>query len=482
MLAFVPLFVRLLGTEAYGLIVLSSTGISILGNIDLGLSITLNREVAAGGMADIPQRNLAALAGTLELLYWTAALLFSLAGVLLAPYLTGHWLNVASLPAASVVGALRLMAPAVALQLPITIYSAALLGRGRQASLSIIASAASSARTIGAAALLLYYKADIEIYFALQLAVTLVQVLVMRGGYRRQFPAAVSMLKVGWAELGRLWRFSAGVAVISATAVLISQLDKVLISWLLPLRDVGYYGIAWALTGGLRILSAPVFNALFPRLTKAVASRDSGEAEKVYHSATQLLSVLIWPPAWLMLLCSEPLLYLWTHNAGLAGASAPALSFLAVGGALNGLMLLPFALQLANGWTRLTMWLYVGSLAFLVPALYLGATWYGLTGVAAVWPAINLGYLVIGVALMHRRLLPGRMWLWYLRDCAAPCLASLLVVAVLLHWRPDRVSLGSQLPWLALAYLAQTAAAVLAAPAVRSALHKTVLRLRGRLA
>jgi O-antigen/teichoic acid export membrane protein len=481
MLAFVPLFVRLLGSEAYGLIVLSSTGISILGNVDLGLSMTLNREVAAGATVEFPHFNLMALAGTLEVLYWMAALLVSTAGLLLAPYLTGHWLNIASLPADSVVRALRLMVPSIALQLPVTIYSAALLGRGRQASLSIIASAASSVRTIGAAALLVLYKPDIELYFALQLAVTLAQVLVMRRSYRRQFPAATpSTFRSGWAELGRLWHFSAGVAVISGTAVLISQMDKILISWLLPLRDVGYYGIAWALTAGLRILSAPVFNALFPRLTKAVSKGGEEEVGRVYHSSNQLLSVMIWPAAWLLALFPEPLLYLWTHNAGLARSSAPALALLSIGGALNGISLLPFALQLAYGWTRLTLRIYLWSLLVMVPGLYFAASTYGLTGAAAMWPIFNLGCLAAAVILMHRRLLRDGLLRWVLQDSVAPCLATLLAALLLLPTRPETLSLARQAPWFAFAYLVLTAAAVLAAPTVRSLVLQAARKLAPR--
>ena len=476
MLAFVPIFVRLLGTEAYGLIVLATAGISILGNVDLGLSITLNREVAAIGTADAAHEGLASLARTLEILYWAGACVVSVAGFAFAPAITLHWLNLGSMSPASVIRALRLMAPALALQLPVTLYSSVLLGQGRQAALSIIASITASTRTAGAAILLLFHP-SIEMYFAAQLATTAAQAIFMQHGFRKSFPAAPAALKAGWHEFKRVWRFSAGVAIISATGVLMSQMDKVLISWLLPLRDVGYYGIGWALTGGLRILTTPVFNALFPRLTKAAAADHKTDIERLYQGASQLMSVLIWPPTCLLLLFSQPILYLWTRDAELARISAPALGLLAIGSALNGVMLMPFALQLAHGWTRLTINIYVGSSVLMFPGLYLATSWFGLTGAAAIWPILNLGYMLVGIKLMHRRLLPRDMWRWYLRDCAAPFASALMVCVLLMEWRPDNWSWKGQIAWFALSYVLASLASVLSAPMIRSALHTFLLRL-----
>ena len=62
------------------------------------------------------------------------------------------------------------------------------------------------------------------------------------------------------------------------------------------------------------------------------------------------------------------------------------LSFLVIGMALHGILTMPYALQLANGWTRLTIGTNVVAIVVLAPALVLLAKLYGGIGAAVVWP------------------------------------------------------------------------------------------------
>jgi hypothetical protein len=57
---------------------------------------------------------------------------------------------------------------------------------------------------------------------------------------------------------------------------------------------------------------------------------------------------------------------------------------------------------------------------------------FGGVGAAFVWLALNLGYVAIGIPLMHRRLLPTEMSRWYWVDVLPPLAAS---TGVGLAWR-----------------------------------------------
>jgi hypothetical protein len=57
-------------------------------------------------------------------------------------------------------------------------------------------------------------------------------------------------------------------------------------------------------------------------------------------------------------------------------------------------------------------------------------TWYGAAGAASIWVALNVGYLLISVPVMHLRLLPGEQWRWYAQDVGRPLLAGLGVAVV----------------------------------------------------
>src|SRR2546426_9000209 len=89
--ALIPLYVHLMGVEAYGLVGLLPTLQALFVPLDLGLSTTLNRELAVAS-ADVSSRRAAIhIVRTIEIVYWTAAILFGLAITLGAPYLATHW-------------------------------------------------------------------------------------------------------------------------------------------------------------------------------------------------------------------------------------------------------------------------------------------------------------------------------------------------------------------------------------------------------
>ena len=130
-----------------------------------------------------------------------------------------------------------------------------------------------------------------------------------------------------------------------------------------------------------------------------------------------MMSVLILPAALVVALFSRELLLLWTRNPVTVEHSHILLSLLVIGTTLNGLMNLPYSLQLAHGWTKLAFYTNVVAVAFLAPALVVITRHYGAVGAASIWVILNSGYVLITVQLMHRRLLPDEKWRWLRQGC-----------------------------------------------------------------
>jgi O-antigen/teichoic acid export membrane protein len=133
-------------------------------------------------------------------------------------------------------------------------------------------------------------------------------------------------------------------------------------------------------------------------------------------------------------------------------------------------MHLPYTLQLAHGWTRLTVWVNSASLLVLAPAIYLGVSTYGVEAAAVAWILLNAGYVIIGLPLMHRRLLPAEKWRWYGQDVLAPlcaALAPLLIIRALTS--PPALSQPLEsMAVLAAATITVLVAAILVTPLGRS--------------
>lgn len=425
-LVFVPLYIELLGVEAYGLVGFAATlqvGLSLL---DVGLATTLNRELARmqGTPTADSARRQRDLVRTLELVYWIAALVIVGLVELAAPSIAQRWLHPERLSAGSVETAVRLMGLVIALQFPFTLYEGGLLGIGRQVSLNVLLVGGATLRFGAVVAILAWVSTTIEAFFVWQVAVSAVQTVAAGLLLWRRLPKAPGPSRFQKTLLLDVWRFAAGMAGISLTAVVLTQMDKLVVSKLLSLTAFGYYTLAASAAGVLYVLFLPLFQAVFPRFAHLTAAGDQAQLSMLYHRSAQALSVLVLPAGAVLAFFSHDIMLAWTQNADVANATRWVVTLFAIGTAINGLMNVPYALQLAAGWTRLAMTANLVAIVLLLPALVLLATRYGVIGAAVVWIALNVGYATIGVAVMHRRLLRGELARWYLNDVGWPLVAS----------------------------------------------------------
>jgi O-antigen/teichoic acid export membrane protein len=217
---------------------------------------------------------------------------------------------------------------------------------------------------------------------------------------------------------------------IAVSALVLTQLDKVILSKLLTLQIFGYYTLAGVVVTGLATIAGPIFKVAFPLFSSLVASGNTKMLSESYHRANQLMAVLVLPTAALIGFFSYDLFRLWTGNAVTAQSAAPIATVLVIGSALNALMVVPYSLQLAQGWTSLGLRLNLLLILVLVPSLLVLVRTYGPVGAAAGWAISQAMYIVFGLPLTHRRLLKGEAWQWISQD-VGPALAMATLVPLI---------------------------------------------------
>jgi len=229
-------------------------------------------------------------------------------------------------------------------------------------------------------------------------------------------------------------------------AVVLSHLDKVLLSRILSLDEFGRYMLATVVASGLYVLFGPIFNVVYPRMSAQYAAGDSKGLLATYKQGTLALSSVLFPIVILAAVLSEELLFAWTGNRTLAANVGPIVSLLLAGTALNGVMHFPYALQLACGATRLPLTITTGLVVVMVPLTVALSLTNGASGGATAWFVLNLLYVFFGTWITHRTLLRGEGLRWLLHDVGVPLLSSILVTAgtlLLVHFlRGTRISLG----------------------------------------
>ncbi|MBK6961248.1 MAG: oligosaccharide flippase family protein [Gammaproteobacteria bacterium] len=428
--AFIPLYVRFLGIEAYGVIGIFAVLQSVFMVLDMGMAPTLSREAARFQAGAHRPQAIRELVHAAERVYWAIAIGIAAGLALASPWLAGDWLRPQALAPAAVAQALMLMGVVIALRWLATLYRSSIQGLQDQVWLNVVTAGFATLRGVGVIPVLAWLSPIIQAFFIYQAAVTGLEALVLAVRMRHLLPAPSAPLRFRWQALRDIWRFAAGMGGITVLAVLLTQTDKVLLSRLLPLAEFGHYALASTLAAALYVMVAPLNNAIYPRLTELVVQGDQHRLAVAYHRYCQALTLAVVPAALVLAFFADHLVLLWTRDAELTRAVAPLVSLLVIGNMLNGLMHLPYSLQLAHGWTRLTATVNLAAVVVLVPAIYFGVKTFGVIAAPVVWITLNSGYVALGVPLMHRKLLGGEMWRWYGQDVLAPTFAALAAAAL----------------------------------------------------
>lgn len=447
-LAFVPLYIKLMGVEVYGLLGIFMSLGALLSLLDMGLSATLSRELSRLSTVDDSAQEARNLVRTFEVVYWGTGAVIGIAVVLLAPLIARYWINTGEVGRETVEYALMIMGMSIAFQWPGGIYSGGLMGLQRQVVLNVIRSSMVTLQHVGALLILLLISPTILAFFFWQSIVGLLTTIALGVWVWRSLPEPRLVAKFERFLLVKNWRFATGMTGISLVSILLTQLDKIVLSKMLPLEAFGYYMLAFNVANSLNNFVIPIYSALFPKFSQLVASGDMNGLASLYHKGTCLLSALMMPVAITVIFFSNEILALWLNDSLVSENTQPILVLLMIGTAINAIMVMPLALQLAHGWTRFAIYKNLIASAFLVPLLLVLIDRYQGIGAATVWLILNLGYLAIEVPIMHRRLLKTEMRNWYRRDIIQPLLLVTLVVLCFYVALPNNASPSITFAWI----------------------------------
>lgn len=313
-LVFIPLYIKFMGIEAWGLVGFFTTLQVVFNLLDLGLSNTLNREMARLSVLPGKEEEMRNLARTLEVIYWVVAVLAGILIISLSPFIADHWIQARQLSHGTVKVALISMGVVTAFQMPIGLYTGGLMGLEKQVLLNEINVARSTARGGGAVLILWLVSPTVEAFFSWQIVVAAVNVFVLAAFFWRMLPVVQNKPSFQRRLFLGVWKFAAGMSGITALAVILTQMDKVILSKMLSLKVFGYYMVASTVAMSLTRFTGPVMSAVYPRLTKLFSAEDEAGLSGLYHKSCQLMSILVLPVAVTVCLFSREILFVWTQS------------------------------------------------------------------------------------------------------------------------------------------------------------------------
>ncbi len=416
-----PLYIKYMGAEAYGLVGFFTMLQAWFGLLDMGLTPTIGRETARYRGGNITALAYRQLYRALSLIFLVVALIGGISLFLVADLIVEQWLQVESLDMGKVVVCVQIMGIIVALRWLCGLCRGVIAGSERLVWLSGFNGLIATMRFIAVFGSMWQFGFTPLVFFVHQLVIALIELVGLWWMGNRLLPSkADSKETIGWSlkPIKPVLRFALTIAFTSSIWVLVTQTDKLILSGILSLAEYGYFTLAVLVASGIMVISGPVSSAIMPRMARLHSEGKHDEMIQVYRNASQLVTVICGSAAITVAFTAEKLLFAWTGDGQLAQESAPILRLYAIGNGFLALAAFPYYLQYALGNLRYHLIGNLVTICLLIPSIIYAAKVYGAIGAGWVWVSLNGMLLLFWVGYVHSKLEPGLHAKWLLIDIA----------------------------------------------------------------
>jgi O-antigen/teichoic acid export membrane protein len=406
---FVPFYVKLLGIESYAVISFYTVILTIMYFADGGLSATLNMEIARSS----DKLYIGRMLFTIERLYLIICASIILLIFSFSEIIAKNWLNSQSISLGDLSLYISLMGISVAFHLFTTLQSSGLMGLEKQ----VISNSIQVASSIFRSALVLlplYFYPTLLTFFLWQVFSNIVFFFITRYSLWK-FIRTNATYEFDIKILKTVGRFAGGMMIMAVISSLNTQIDKLVISKFLSLKEFGYYSLAGVLSQVPVLLITPIALAILPRMVKYSANREKDKLKRLFHVNTFILSALSASAAMVLFLFTKDFILIWTHDSLIANSIENVTKVLLIGGVFLSFQYMPYHLAIANGHTRTNVRLGIVALICIIPTLIFFVKQYGMIGATYTWLFMNLfaflylGYFIISKFLKNE----FRKWLIY---------------------------------------------------------------------
>jgi len=429
---FIPLYIHFLGIELYGIVSFFATMQSVLLLLDVGLSVTLRREFSFGKNSPENQIRKYKLLRSIEFCY----LLIFIATVLVtffgAEFIVHQWLNIGNIDPKIAITAIRLMGISIALQFFSTLYSGGLLGLQKQV-ITNVYQVGWSVMKNGFVLLVLWLIApDIRLFYFWFIISDLLYLFLLKHQVHRSLEVNKTY---SWSvreldNLKPIWKYALGMFSISIISAFNFQLDKLVISKMLPISELGVYNLAFSLSQVSTILVNAISIAIFPKFVYYFSVNESERLKDIFRLAYKILGVFALAVSAFMFFYTRELLEVWTRNPEIAAAAWLPAAILIAGSLFNTLQVTPFNLALAHGVTKINTVYGLINIIILIPLLFFLIKHFGLVGAALSWFSILFLFTPVYNCIVYKRFVNSKVLKWYLKDTVVPMLFIFALAAL----------------------------------------------------
>lgn len=439
----VPLYLRYMGKEAYGLVGFFAMLTGWLSLLDLGLSSTLTRETAsfkAGGISSGTYRNLVMF---LEMVFGVVGLTIGTIIFMGSDLIAVHWIKADSIPTDELSLAISFMGLIFMLNWQTSIRKSIFFGLEKFVFLNIYESVFQTAKIVCTVYALKFWGAKPTVFFSCQSVFSVINLAFFWFAARGCLPAHNSGEGFSIAPLRRYLGFSSSIAITTSLWVFVTQVDKLVLSNFLSLSNFAAFSIAITLASGISLVSGPFSQAIMPRLTGMSVAKRNQEFLTLYSESTQIIAALVLPLSMTIAATAHPLLKAWTNDVSIADSSYLVLALYVLGNGIQSSAGITYSMQFSKGDLSLHLKNSICFSIVQIPLMIIGIIKAGALGAGIVWLTVSICSFFFFPWLIHKKFAPGLNLRWVFRDilftgfcgCVSPLIALKIPWEVFSRWQ-----------------------------------------------
>ncbi len=401
---------RRLGEDALGIIYFTTVLNAILcAVLEMGICSTTVREVSAhfesnpGYVKDVIR--------TFSLAYWGLYVLLAAAIFLLAPFLVGNWVSLDTMNIATATGVLRALGIASLVALPKSFYVSLFRGLQRMEFNNLIDVITSGFQQFGTILILALGGNVFHVVYWLAGCYGL-SVLAYFCVCARFFSLRAMVPGCSFRVVKKNLGFASRMMSVSVISTIHTNFDKLIISRLLPIGVVGYYGIAFGTASKGMLLAGAVSQAAFPSFSALFKGGDYPTLLSQYWKLQDFLCLALVPVLAIIPFVVLPL-FSYVLNEETARLLFMPTILLCVGFYMNGTLNVPHVFSLAVGKPGIAARSNFYALFVVLPATALLIYSWGLEGAGLSWVLYHIFGYFYGVPRVCRECLRIPVWRWY---------------------------------------------------------------------
>lgn len=424
-LAMVPIYLAYLGMEPYGLIGFFSALILLLGVFSQGITHALQREFARRDHLEGQKSTMLRLARTFERVYALIGLVAATGFAAGAGYISHEWIQSTQLDPQIVEQAIYLLAIRIALAFPQGVYLSIFIGTQHQVQSNAITLSVTLLGTIINLVVVVFTRSLVALY-AGEVFTSLILLMVLRNRAFLILPGRMDSEPgtFSFTDLRAIAKPSVGIMWTSGIGIVITQMDRVLLSKLVTLSQLAVYNAGIAGGRLISMLYMPFLTAAFPETCQIAARGDKGELTRHIIRNATVVSALTAAFAFPVCFFARDILLVWTRLPVISEEGWRIMVVYILGSVALSNASVFYMLQMALGSVHYSALYNTVALLWFPPLIRHLIQHHGTEGAAWSWFIYGVTTWIFMIAISHARYLHLCNLLLYLRRSTAPILLS----------------------------------------------------------